>query len=95
MIQRGFTQIQFENISRNNNRFTNVIANVASLTNILVEDEKTTIKINSLRYCSFTNDDGYQGFFKKESLIFVILPLHKWYANIYEYLKQGMILDSC
>jgi len=84
-------QIQFENILRNNNRFVDVMANVASLTPISVEDEETIIKINNLRHNSFVDDDDYQGFFNKEPLIYVILPMHEWYANIYNYLKHEKV----
>lgn len=48
MIQRCFLHIQFENISKNNNKFADVMANIASLIPISVEDEETIIKINNL-----------------------------------------------
>lgn len=50
MVQRCFTHIQFENISRNNNRFMNAMANFAFLTPISIEDEQNIIKIESLRH---------------------------------------------
>lgn len=40
-------------------------------------------------------NDYFQGFLKKEPFMYVILPLHAQYADIYNYLRQGQILYSC
>lgn len=71
------------------------MANDDSLIPILVEDDEIIIKTNSLRYCSFLNDDQFQGFFKKEPLICVIFHLHEWYTDIYNYLKYEKIPNLC
>lgn len=66
MVERYFARVQFENIPRNNNRFTDVMENVVSLIVISIKYEENLININILKN-NYLVDEGFiANLFKKE-----------------------------
>jgi len=83
-----FRHVQFENILRNSNIVFYAMVKVTFLTPISIEDEEIIIKINSIKNYSMIDEACFINFFYKEPIICVILPLHEWYGDIYNFLRD-------
>jgi len=84
-----FNEYEIDNIPRDRNRYTNLMANVTSLTPIPTEDEDTilTIKIIGKPSHDFVVEDFIEDHYFSSTWINAC----EWYQDILNYLKYGVI----
>lgn len=86
LIAKCFEKVRIKNVPRNNNKFIDIMTNVASLKPIPIEEEETIMNIKILKKPSHMLE-----FIHNEKILSCFLVHHdEWYKDIYVHLEDGI-----